>query len=351
MTFLTKTDAQAFLSTVQADIVRSVWRSPTSHEAPREHLATYGERWLREHTSLKPSTLKTYTSDFNLHIKPHLGDVRLDELTPQMVRSWNADLVDKVAAMHAARKYAGKATKRDGKSTASRSYRLLRAMLNTAIQDELIAANPCRIKGGGTYDCPERPTLTPREVEALCNVVPKHYRVLTLVAAYSGLRIGEVCELRRSDVDLDEGLIKVRRGVYHANGQTIVSTTKSGVGVRDVPLPEFLTRELTQHLRQTDSIDPQALIFSTKTGRQANFGAPAAISKGMNAIGRPDVTTHDLRHTAGTLFTQNGANLREVMAFLGHSTSDAALRYQHASPSRLRKIAEQIDEVRQDLVG
>lgn len=351
VTFPTRSDAQAFLATAQADIVRNVWKSPTSHDAPREHVAVYGERWLREHASLKPSTRKTYTSDFTLHIKPHLGDVRIDQLTTQMIRSWRADLVEKVAAANAAKTFKGNATKQDGRSTAARAYRLLRAMLNTAVEDDLIPFNPCRIRKGGSYESPERPTLTPREVEELCNVVPKHYRVLTLVAAYSGLRIGEVCELRRSDIDLEQGLIRVRRGVYHANGQTIVSTTKSGAGVRDVPIPAFLQEELSKHLRLSASIDPRALVFTTSTGRQANLSAPAAIRKGMARIGRPDVTTHDLRHTAGTLLTQNGANLREVMRFLGHSTSDAAMRYQHASPSRLRQIAAQIDAVRQDLVG
>lgn len=89
--------------------------------------------------------------------------------------------------------------------TVAKAYRLLRAILNTAVEDGLIRRNPCRIKGAGIERSPDRPVLTVTQVYALADAIGPRYRVLVLLATFASLRWGELAALRRYDVDLDSG--------------------------------------------------------------------------------------------------------------------------------------------------
>ena len=78
------------------------------------------------------------------------------------------------------------------------------------------------------------------ELEALVAAMPERYKVMTLIAAWCGLRFGELTELRRKDVDVKAGVIKVRRAVTRVEGEFVVGTPKSDAGVRDVAIPPHL---------------------------------------------------------------------------------------------------------------
>jgi integrase len=92
----------------------------------------------------------------------------------------------------------------------AKAYRLLRAVLNTAVEDELIRRNPCRIKGAGQEVAAERPVATVEEVYALADRMPTHLRMLVLLAAFTSLRYGELVALRRDDVKMRTGTLTVR---------------------------------------------------------------------------------------------------------------------------------------------
>ncbi|WP_393098314.1 hypothetical protein [Streptomyces sp. LN325] len=92
-----------------------------------------------------------------------------------------------------------------------KAYQIMRAVLNMAVDDELIRRNPCRIKGVGRYDVPERPVLTVSEVYAVADAMAPRYRLLVLLAAFTGLRFGELALLRRRNVDTENGALMVRR--------------------------------------------------------------------------------------------------------------------------------------------
>src|SRR6185437_12420237 len=89
------------------------------------------------------------------------------------------------------------------------SYRFLRAVLNTAVRDGAIVKNPCQIPGAGSDRAKERPIATPAEVVALLESITPRYRAAVLLAAWCGLRRGEVLGLRPADVDLVAGTVTV----------------------------------------------------------------------------------------------------------------------------------------------
>ena len=91
----------------------------------------------------------------------------------------------------------------------AKSYRLLRAVLATAVDDEIIDRNPCRIRGAGVENSAERPIATIEEVYELADAIELRYRVMVLTATFASLRLGELRALTRRHVDLLHRTIKV----------------------------------------------------------------------------------------------------------------------------------------------
>jgi integrase len=126
----------------------------------------------------------------------------LDAIEPELVRRWHGEL-----GRHLRQELAdagGAAPMRrlsgpDGSATVARTYRLLRAILQTAVEDEVLVRNPCKIKGAGDPRSVERPVLSIAEIAALAEEVPAHYRAFVIVAGFSGLRAGELAALRIMD--------------------------------------------------------------------------------------------------------------------------------------------------------
>ena len=128
-TFETKTDAEVWLSQIEADITRSDWRDP---DAGAVNFEEYATKWVAER-GVAPLTEELYTRLLRLHVLPTFEEMDLDEITPPRVREWRTERLDATGAA----------------TTVAKSYRLLKAILETAVDDELIRRNPCRIRGAG----------------------------------------------------------------------------------------------------------------------------------------------------------------------------------------------------------
>jgi integrase len=143
-------------------------------------------------------------------------------------------------------------------------------------------------------------------------------------------------------------VLHVRRGVVRVAGQPVTGTPKSPAGVRDVSILPDLLPAVGQHLDEHTGRGRDALLFPALSGAHLTPGGlydhyyPA-----REAAGRPDLRFHDLRHTGATLAAATGATLAELMYRLGHSTSGAAMRYQHASLDRDAAISDALSEIRQ----
>ena len=192
-TFRTKTDADRWLAAAEADIVRGAWLNEGLGRLP---FGNYARAWLRDHPTMGPRYRETCERNLRLHLAP-LHDVPLRALTPAVAREWHA------SALRGG----------GGRTSIQQSYRFLRAVMNTAVRDGAIVKNPCQISGAGTDRAKERPVATPAEVVALVEAITPRYRAAVLLAAWCGLRRGEVLGLRREDIDLAAGRVTVRRRV------------------------------------------------------------------------------------------------------------------------------------------
>ncbi len=178
-TFASRAQAVAFLSQVQADRTRGVWVDPRAGSVP---FGSYAASWLAQRVDLRPRTVELYDGLLHRHLLPHLGRVPLDRITPAEVRRW-----------HAGRIAAGL-----GPATVAKAYRLLKTILNTAVADEVLPRNPCLLRGAGSERTPERVPPTLLEAHALADAIQPRWRMLVLLATWSGLRWGELVALRRT---------------------------------------------------------------------------------------------------------------------------------------------------------
>jgi integrase len=118
---------------------------------------------------------------------------------------------------------------------------LLKAVRTTALDDGAIKRNPCRVKGAGQGDSPERPTLAIAQVYALADATEQRYWALVLRAMFSSLRWGELGGLRRCDIDLTARTVRVTRQLNEVSGGGFeFGPPKSRAGKWSVPIPEVI---------------------------------------------------------------------------------------------------------------
>ncbi|MBA2507597.1 MAG: site-specific integrase [Nocardioidaceae bacterium] len=304
--FRTKADARAWLSTAHADVVRRAWWAP---EAGRRTVGAWAADYLVR-TDLRESTRALYTGLWTRHLSPVWEQMTVADVSAQHVRSWH----DHAAAS-------------TGPTVLAQSYRLLRSLLQVAVADEVIAANPCRLRGAGTPK-PARPTraLTAAEVHALAAAVPACYSalililILILVLAFGGLRFGEATALRCGDLTPGGAVLTVERSVG--------TSTAAGTSGHPRPTPAGApspspTSSRPRSLSTLDAHVPagdEAVVFGTRTGNylaRSNFAL--TFRRAVHRCGLPPVRVHELRYTGATLAAATGASTAELMRRLGHS--------------------------------
>lgn len=316
-TFARKAEAERWLTLAEAEIVREEWVDP---QRGKITLKDYAEQWIAQRPGLRPRTVHLYTWILHKHITPYLGDVEIGRLTTPMVRTWRARLLADGVSV----------------SGAAKAYRLLRAVLMTAVrEDEIIRKNPCRIPGADQERAAERPTLTIAQVFKLAGKVPDRYSALILLATFGCLRWGEVSALRRRDVDVERGVVQVREAFTEQRGKGLVlGPPKSRAGVRTVAIPAAILPTITQHMNTYVKDQPDAFVFTTENGKviwRGNFNKLVKWRGTVASIGAVGLHFHDLRHTGNVLAARTGTSLADLMARMGHDSPRAALIYQHAS--------------------
>ncbi|HXZ66563.1 MAG TPA: tyrosine-type recombinase/integrase [Streptosporangiaceae bacterium] len=384
-TFERISDAQRALVLVEAQLATGDWTDP---ERGKAKLADYAATWIVQRPKLRPRTVDLYRWLLAKHITPYLGGVPLGKLSTAMIRDWRAVLLDAGVSV----------------SVAAKAYRLLRAVLTTAVdEDKILPRNPCRIRGAGDEDAAERPVLTVAQVFELAEIIgrrpvgnvrqladgsyrlrfgrdgemrtlpqvfarraeaedalwllanegradsvsDRRYLALVLMATFASLRWGEVSALRRCDIDLAAGTVRIRAAfVERSTGEILLGPPKSQASRRTVGIPQAIIPVLRQHLTTYAGPEQTALAFPGVKGgplRRGNFNRMSGWTRAVQAIGAEGLHFHDLRHTGNTLAAASGARLRDLMARMGHDSERAALIYQHESRGADRAIADAID--------
>ncbi len=250
-------------------------------------LAEYAPRWLDSRLTsrgepLRPRTRELYENELELHIVPAFGDVALAKITTAHVRTWSARM---------------RGPDGPGACTAAKCYRLLRTIMGTAVEDGLVLTNPCTIKGAGNEPTSKRPIATVAEAFELADLVGPRFRAIVLLAAFVGLRKGEMLGMRRADLDLDAALVTVeQQRQLSRNGAQLVGPPKTDAGRRTVSIPPALIDDIRTHIDTYAQPGDDGYVFTgVKGGPLAPHVLQKAWANARSKLGLDDVHLHDLR--------------------------------------------------------
>lgn len=287
--------------------------------------------------SISRATAENYRKSKKRMRKDFL-DASIGMLTSDMVAQMEAELLDKGYAP----------------TSVVKCHRLLKMCLNGAIEDGLIEKNPVdRVKppklvpvkkGINALSSEERERLKAR----LGASAPTPVIMAATIALYTGMRRGEICGLRWSDIDFDKEVIWVRRAVETAGGLTALKETKTGK-TRDISMPHTLT----QLLRSWQAKGAGGRVYVI--GHQSEYASPDVIShewrslaSTLNLTGTEGrlCTFHDLRHTWATVAVAADVDIKTVSSTLGHANAAMTLNiYASPDPDAKRRAADTMDSV------
>lgn len=330
-TLPTKAAAVAWLEGERKLIDNENWLPPAGRaaraQAARLTLRTYAGKWL-EHRNVSRRTRENYRYHLESNIYPTLGDSVLTAITTEDVRTW----------------FAGLGTAHETRN--ARAYGVLTAVLNTAVDDGLIDRSPARIKGASTVKQTKRSVvlLEAGELAALADKMPAELALAVLLTGWCGLRRGELFALTRADVAADGSTLRINKAVTRRERQDFCGPPKTRESNRTVTVPTHLRPAVVDHLRDHVGPAKNALLFPDPvTGSfytEGRFRGPFFAARA--AIGHDELHFHDLRHFGGVMAAVAGGTTREVMDRLGHTTSTAAMRYQHVAAGRADALADRL---------
>jgi integrase len=343
-TFPTKAAADRYSASVETDKSRGVYLDP---DAGRVTFKRYAQSWLEAQT-FEQTTRESTELRLRLHIYPVLGSKTLAQLRPSTIQAWLRGLEGTVKSA----KYRGLIL-----SNAS-------SILSAAVDDELIAKNPCR--AGSVH----RPRVEPRkvipwtgeQVQAVTEALPERFRIAAALAAGLGLRQGEVFGLSPDDVDFLRGAVDVRRQVRLYRGNQQAFWLPKGNKTRTVPLPGSVRDMLAAHLAQYPA---RSVRLPWRTVDGEHVSSPLVLStRETTALNRNYINTHvwkvalrkagvepsrengmhALRHYYASVLLDAGESIKAVSEYLGHSDAGFTLRcYCHLMPSSTERTKSAVD--------
>lgn len=170
--------------------------------------------------------------------------------------------------------------------------------------------------------------MTLGQAEALREAIAPRYRVVVILGYWCGLRFGEIAALRRKDIDVTGGRIRVERTAQQTAAGVVFGPPKTPAGRRAVPVPPSVMQDIAAHLDARTAADPEALVVATSSGTpilRQNFTRRAWAS-GPQAAGLPSgLTPHSMRHGFASLLIAGGFSIKEVSQWCGHASTSVTL--------------------------
>ncbi|MDO4613087.1 MAG: site-specific integrase [Actinomycetaceae bacterium] len=342
-TFARKIDAQRWLAAEITAYERGEWTPPAQREAVPERapLPTLGEWvlvWLEKLATegASPNSIRSYTSHMRRHIVPVLGGLRVDEVTRDHVQAW-WDGMDPARPM-----------------VRLNAYRALSALMGRAVNEGLIEETPVKVHGATARpkrdeawrEARER-VATPSQVDEIAAGMPEPLRVCVILAAWCGLRYGEIAGLQRRDIDFEAGVIRVRRAVKRdPRGGLVLGPPKSERSRRDVPIPGRIVPVLRAHLEEHTGPGARDHVVTNRAGHLvSDRSLLTPYRRAVDKVpGLEGLTFHQLRATCASQLMATGATPVEIMAILGHSDWSTSLLYQRAPRERLVEAMRRLSE-------
>jgi integrase len=339
--FAKQKDAEDALTQVIGDV-----RAGTALTSAQRKVtvAEWGELWLAGKVKARPSTVRSYRLALDHYIVPSLGRVPLSELRPEHLDAMLARMRDgRLRPQENRRKKDGLLTAR----TVNHVFGILRTMLNAAVKRRLLTWNPCSAIELETAEHHEASVWSPAEGDAFLAYAetngPPWAPIAYRLALRFGLRRGELCALRWSDIDGDA--LTVRRNAVAVGRDVVVGEPKTRKGSRSIPLAAdpgavaalraVRKRQLAERLAAGPDWQDTGLVVADEHG---DMVPPWLLSetfrKLAQAAGLPVIRLHEGRHTAATIWREAEVDWKVIQEWLGHATMAITTdTYSHVRPA------------------
>ncbi len=316
-------------------------------------LEEFAEDWLaQQQPRLRETTHRLYGAYLRQHIYPRLGKRQLSSITVEDI----AHLISEMGAGWRYREKNGRLVRVQGKPFAGWTIRgvlvAIGRVLGHAARRGHINGNPVQ-----RLERDERPTARRRELPSLDRdaigrliaSTPERYRTLIAVSVLTGIRQGEALGLRWQDIDLKEGLIRIRHQLdRHGN----LVQPKTTAAKRDIPIPPSLTRRLAVHREHAFGqgfAKPTDLVFTSETGNHLDHRniTRRGLAKALETAGLPHLRWHDLRHLAASALISQGASIAYLSRILGHANPAITLAiyaHQYAQAEHAETTRQRMEE-------
>jgi integrase len=283
----------------------------------RQAFAEVADAWLGTKTRLAPRTRQRYDEILRVHLLPRFASRRISDICED-------DVLRLIAEAEAAGSSAG---------TARKALVVLSGVLDHAVRRGMISANPVKRLQRG-----ERPVVERREMRILDRdgigrllaAAGDRYQPLLATALFTGLRLGELLGLTWADVDLADGLVKVRKQLDRRGDRVRPKTERA---IRGVELMPALARTLQAHKERQFAVGharAEDFVFCTATGAPLHYrnvvrrGLDVAVQR-AGLGNEPRLRFHDLRHTFASLLIAEGLDVVFVSRQLGHASTSVTL--------------------------
>ena len=315
--------------------------------APKQTLAQFLFEWLEnsQKQSVRPRTYERYEELVRLHIVPALGRHELQKLSAQQLQAF----------------YAKKAEEGLSATTINHFHNVLHKALDTAVKWNLVARNVCDLVSPPRRKQFEVHPLTLEQVHKLLSVVDGHeMEALIKLALATGLRRGELMGLKWQDINVDAGVLQVRRILSRVPSKMpgkgyVEAEPKTQKSRRSVVIAPFALEALTQHrerqleakLKAGDAWQEHDYVFCTSIGTHLNPTRDMLdqLKALLKKAGLPDIRFHDLRHSAATLLLSVGVHPKVVQEILGHSQISITMDvYSHVLPGMQQDAMSRLND-------
>ncbi len=301
--------------------------------------------WFEYYAKVKvrPSSHKTYQGYIKNHIKPHIGNIPLTKLTTLDLQVMYQELltkgrVDRIESKHQPKGLSAK--------TVRNLNQIISSAMKLAIQQKLISSNPADGCALPRIEHKEMKTLPADHLAAFLNEAKRTGTFeLYYIDLATGLRRGELLGLKWQDIDLDSGVIHVRRQVGRIDGKVQEAPLKTKNAYRNISIGADAVSILREKKKQDGG--RSEYVFPSPTGGPMS---PDSVLKMLHRVleraGLPELRFHDLRHTFATLALQNGVDIKTVSGMLGHFSAGFTLdTYAHVTTAAQRQAADTMGDV------
>ena len=303
----------------------------------------YLDRWLNDsgRGSVRLSTYERHEQIVRLHLKPALGRVKLTKLTPAHVQGLYRDKLDSGLTP----------------ATVQKIHTVLHKALAQALKWNMIPHNVADAVKAPRPAPEEMHPLSPDEARKLIEAVRGDtLEALYVLAVHTGMRQGELLALKWEDVELNEGVICIKRTLVRSGGRIAVGEPKTKGSRRPVHLTGTAVEALRGHLeRQLDDIErlgdlyhDHGLVFTSGVGTLINLSNlhRRSFAPLLQRARLPQIRFHDLRHTCATLLLSRNVHPKYVQELLGHATVAITLdTYSHMIPGMGNHTARAMEDV------